>query len=1157
MAVDEVCGSANPKPNSNWARGIRGLARAPDNYQKDLLDETSRLYSIAARARKRCPDSSAQVDSKLVFSHGQTIEHLVRLRGLAERYEEWLGQLPHTQIPFKIAEDVVYGHFGSFDQDELALLAIKAGVACITPPGTTAAPIEGIVGAKVKQNYDRSPYLAIYFAGPMRSAGGTEQALSVLIGDFVRSSLHLSKYMPTKEEVARFIEEYRLYERKVSRFQYRVPEDQLLYVLGRMPIEVTGVGTDPVEVVTYKNLPRIETNFVRGGALRVLIDGFIGRRAKVIRFVEELNLPGWEWLESLEVTQRESTYMDEVLVGRPAISSHERFGGLRIRYGRARNTGLASVGIHPASMVCLDSFVAVGSQLRIDRPGKSSAVMPVDSIEPPVVKLRDGSVVRIGSPEEAERVSDKISEILFLGDVLISVGDYIETNHALDRPGFVEEWWSAELRRKISEDPGGLEACSERTEIAPDRLRSFIESPLLSRPDFKEASRISGRLGIALHPTFVQFWDRCGASELFDLLLHLKKEATSDGGALILPRDEKIETSLDKALVTRRVEGVKIVLNEEELQLLVTLSSSPTLPLPQPDETGLGYLARATGLPLKGRSGTFVSARIGRPEAAKLRRMKPPVQVLFPVGNAGGPTRDALGASGKEAAKVEVANRRCQLCDKPSIYLRCLSCGGETQAEYVCSKCGARIENSTCRACGGKPRPYSHRDIALGDEIRRAQKRLGLRSLPRQVKGVKSLINDLRVPELFEKGLLRAIHTLYVYKDGTCRFDASNVVLTEFKPSEIGVSISTLRALGYEEDAHGRPLTSPDQPLPLKVQDVILPRKSAQFLLNLASFLDKMLFMCGCEPYYNARSSADLIGRHVVSISPHTVGGVVGRIIGFTDAEVLCAHPYYHQAKRRDCDGDADSFTLALDVFLNLNAAYMPDRPGGKMDSALVVFPLVNPQEIDDQVYNMENETALPAAFYSHAESGGSPAELREALQLVGERLPLDISSTHPTAVFDSGPKMSRYRTIDSTSGKFVAQLSVLEKLNAVEKTKVLQNMLDTHLIRDFSGNVKALYTSGFRCSKCGARYRRPPMSGRCSSCGCPVQPNVYVANVVKYYELIKHVARNFELEPYFVEAINALGQEAKHLVSSTSKGPTEDDRRSSTLTRFMDLGSE
>src|SRR5437867_10958772 len=43
----------------------------------------------------------------------------------------------------------------------------------------------------------------------------------------------------------------------------------------------------------------------------------------------------------------------------------------------------------------LGGFLAVGVQMRLERPGKAGIVTAVDTIEPPVVKLRDGSVVRV------------------------------------------------------------------------------------------------------------------------------------------------------------------------------------------------------------------------------------------------------------------------------------------------------------------------------------------------------------------------------------------------------------------------------------------------------------------------------------------------------------------------------------------------------------------------------------------------------------------------------------------------------------------------------------------------------------------------------------------------------------------------------------------
>ena len=79
-------------------------------------------------------------------------------------------------------------------------------------------------------------------------------------------------------------------------------------------------------------------------------------------------------------------YIADVIAGRPVFSYPSRIGGFRLRYGRSRNTGFAACGLHPASMTILDEFCAIGTQTRIEQPGKSSSTMPVDSIEGPIVR---------------------------------------------------------------------------------------------------------------------------------------------------------------------------------------------------------------------------------------------------------------------------------------------------------------------------------------------------------------------------------------------------------------------------------------------------------------------------------------------------------------------------------------------------------------------------------------------------------------------------------------------------------------------------------------------------------------------------------------------------------------------------------------------------
>jgi DNA polymerase II large subunit len=272
------------------------------------------------------------------------VESLIGPIGVALSIRELSSRLPREELAFKIAEEIVYGKFGHMEPEAAADQAIRTALA-IPTEGLTAAPLQGVARVSIKVNNDRTRYLAIYFAGPMRSAGGTDQALTLVIGDFVRQLLGLERYKPTEEEVSRFIEELRLYQRSVTRFQYHVSDKELRKALQCLPVEVTGTESDPVEVSSFRNLPRIETNRVRGGALRVVNDGIVGRAQKVYTIVEKLNIQGWDWLKDFQRKSelKSAGFMDDVIAGRPIFSFPSTQGGFRLRYGRARNTGLSQL----------------------------------------------------------------------------------------------------------------------------------------------------------------------------------------------------------------------------------------------------------------------------------------------------------------------------------------------------------------------------------------------------------------------------------------------------------------------------------------------------------------------------------------------------------------------------------------------------------------------------------------------------------------------------------------------------------------------------------------------------------------------------------------------------------------------------------------------
>ena len=124
----------------------------------------------------------------------------------------------------------------------------------------------------------------------------------MLIADQIRKVANVDKYIANSydDETGRFVEELRIYEREVGNFQFKILDEDVIKCINNLPVELDGVDTDPVEVVGHREMNRISTDRVRGGALRVMNDGLIGRSRKLLKIVEILKLDGWNWLNDLK-----------------------------------------------------------------------------------------------------------------------------------------------------------------------------------------------------------------------------------------------------------------------------------------------------------------------------------------------------------------------------------------------------------------------------------------------------------------------------------------------------------------------------------------------------------------------------------------------------------------------------------------------------------------------------------------------------------------------------------------------------------------------------------------------------------------------------------------------------------------------------------------
>ena len=1109
------------------------------------------LYEIAKRARSKGIDPSLEPEPYVAKDLAEMVERLVGPPGVAERIRE-LSKIMHPhEMALVIASDIILAKFGHTNSEDAAEQAMRTSLAIMTG-GITAAPIQGIARVRIKQNLDRTSYLAIYFAGPIRSAAGTEQALTLVIGDSIRRRLGLDRYKPTDYEINRFIEEIRLYEREVRRFQYHVSDETLASALRNLPVEVTGTESDPFEVSSFRNLPRIETNRIRGGALLVVNDGIVGRSKKVWRIIESLNLEGWNWLKHVGETKREEKgeakymYMEDIIAGRPIFSFPSKEGGFRLRYGRSRNTGLSALGIHPATMAVLQNFLASGTQIRIEGPGKGGVVLPVDTIEPPVVMLKGGSVVRVETTSQAANLRSKIERILFLGDLLVGFGEFLENNKPLAPSGYTEEWWVQDVQSKIkTEFHGSFEGFSEVTGLPLYRLKELLDNPLGSKPTAQEAITIAKSLGAPLHPLFTYFWKEIKIEELPTLRRALIRcEKTMEDGLpkeFRIPLSSKIKEILERLCVPHIAEDKEIVIGSDSLILAsCLLIGEPSLPI-RKRKTVIDTIEKLSGIVLREKGLTYIGARMGRPEKARERKMSPPVHGLFPVGLAGGARRNILEAVRKGVIQVEIVRRKCPKCDGITYKLICPKCNVQTVVERICPRCNRAIDDDFCPKCRTATVCFNKRPIHIKEAYEEACKSLNMTPID-LVKGVKGMMSETKTPEPLEKAILRAKHGLSVYKDGTTRFDATNAPLTHFKPIEIGTSLETLRRLGYVHDIRGESLQDLDQMCELKVQDVIIPKSCAEYFIKVSQFIDELLQkVYGLPPYYKVRRAGDLIGHLIIGFAPHTSGGIVGRILGFTEMSVCYAHPLWHNIKRRDCDGDEDALMLVLDVLLNFSKAYLPARIGGIMDAPFLLISVIDPFEVDE-AQHLDVASSYPPAFYDKTLGQADPKVVSEMIDVVEHRLgtPAQFEGyffTHQTLNINEGNRGSAYMKLGSMANKLKGQLLLVDKIKAVDSREVARRILTTHLIRDIAGNLKAFTGQSIRCKRCNAKHRRIPLSGKCLRCGGDIMMTVHRKGIEKYLDIADELVRKYDLDVYYQQRLELIRGEIDSLFRTPKGG--------------------
>ena len=1137
-------------------------------YYYTLEKNTKEVYELAEKARFLGYDPINNVEIPLARNMAERVEGLISVvapqiknSGMVQRVEKLeqeYGKLD-WRVALVIGLEVAREKFCKFkDKHEAMEVGIRVGLAYLSN-GVVSSPLEGFTDLKIRKRKDGKEYFVLRFSGPIRSAGTTIVCGSILVADYIRKNFGYSTFDPSEDEVKRIIVELYDYHERVTNLQYLPTELEIDFMTRNLPVQIDGDPSEKWDVSNYKDLDRIETNRLRNGVCLVTGEALCQKATKfwnkINKWCKDYDLENWKFLEDFITLQKkvnahekkeiseeqkikpDFTYIKDLVAGRPVLTHPLRIGGFRLRYGRSRTSGLSSMSMHPATMIVLKDFIAVGTQLRYERPGKSSAMAPCDTIEGPIVKLKDQSVVLVETEEHAQKIKNDVEEILFLGDFLVNYGEFYNRAHILVPCGYNEEWWLQEFKKASLDKYGKIDFKKLSKDLELDE--AFLDN-LISRQVMKinaeDAINISLKYKIPLHPRYTYHWNDINKHQFLSLLDWFKKGKIIQD-KIILPLIYDINKDLEDVDAKRVLEllGIphnvilneSVIIKEEDTKaILFTLNN---FDVDLSSENILEALEKTCKVKIRDKSGTYIGARMGRPEKAKMRKLTGSPHVLFPVGDEGGKLRSFQAALGKGQVTAEFPVYYCNNCQIDTIYPKCEVCDNKTQKKYFCESCN-NFKDEPCKK-HERVKPYIIKNLSINHFFDYSLKKLKLKELPGLIKGVRGTSNEDHTPENLVKGVLRAIYDLYVNKDGTIRYDMTEMPITAFKPKEIGTSIEKLKELGYDKDIYGEEIINDEQLIEIKPSDVILPacRESPDegadiVFTRITNFIDDLLENFYNLPrYYNVKTKDDLIGHLVIGLAPHTSAAVIGRIIGFSKTQCCFAHPMWHAAQRRDCEGDENCVILLLDALINFSRKYLPAHRGATQDAPLVITSTLIPSEVDDMVFDMDVVSEYPLELYEAAQQYKWPSEIKieQLKDRIGtDKQYYDFKFTHNTNDFSSGVRCSAYKSIPTMQEKVLGQIQLAEMIRAVDGADVARLVIERHFIRDIRGNMRKFTTQQFRCVNCNEKYRRPPLSGVCTKCQGKLMFTVSEGFILKYLQPTLDLANKFDLPPYLRQTL-------------------------------------
>ena len=212
------------------------------------------------------------------------------------------------------------------------------------------------------------------------------------------------------------------------------------------------------------------------------------------------------------------------------------------------------------------------------------------------------------------------------------------------------------------------------------------------------------------------------------------------------------------------------------------------------------------------------------------------------------------------------------------------------------------------------------------------------------------------------------------------------------------------------------------------------------------------------------------------------------------------------------------------------------------MDAPLILTANVKPEEVDDEVWEMEIVDGFDLDFYDKTLLRLNPGETkveRVANRINNNTVYSQLKFTHlsgPTVLLDA-PKKSMYTRLKSMDEKIDRQFKLMDKLCTIDKADTARRLIMSHFIPDLIGNLHSFSKQTFRCVSCNAKYRRVPLSGICRKCKGKLVLTISKGGIEKYLNTAIDLAERYKLENYLTQRLKLIKTEIETVFGGVGGG--------------------